>query len=592
MSRLKVLLLYPPPWKLPQPGTAADPLDGPPSPEAIQELDGDFFQIPYGLLSLAAQAVRAGHRVEVANLSGLPWSEIEAVLGRAEADVVGLSCWTANRHGVAQVAKAIKGYHPETHVVVGGPHATALPRAMMSHYPSIDTLVIGEGEATFLELLERLAHGMSVAGLPGAVTRAHQSLLTGPVRPPITSLDSLASVHQDYATHIVMTSRGCPWSCTFCGAESSWGRGVRNLSLERVLEDIEQALLRTRVRMLLFKDDTFTTNRKRVLELCQKIRERKLNFVWSCDTRVDVLDPELLFEMRRAGCERLSLGIESGSPQILEAIRKNITIAEIERTRAAVEAAGITARFYMMIGNRGETRQTFEESLCFLERLRPDQAIFSCLSIYPGTTDFRDAVAAGWLDESIFFEERFLELKAPFGASPEDTQFFDAWFREHRGVLRYRTPTVEQLASLAARFADSHAPSLFQLASAQLSEGDLTGAEQNLDRAERAQFPLLGLLENARAVLAARRFDLEGVKNHLVRGARLDPDHFMLRKNAARAKQSFASGGHLPLELELEPDFSLFERNLQPILPGPLPPDFPRFEGEQSNHPISPPRLR
>jgi len=575
-----VLFVYPPPWKLPRPGEALDPVHGPPSLAAVHELDADFFQIPYGLLSLAAQAKRAGHRVEVANLSNFPWAEVEAVLAGARADVVGFSCWTANRHGVALSAETVKRYHPETHVVVGGPHATALPNAMMRHTPSIDTLVVGEGEGTFLELLERLERRQSLVGLPGAVTREAGRLSLGPRRPPLARLDALASVHREFPTHIVMTSRGCPWSCTFCGADNSWGRGVRSLSVERVLDDIEQALARTRVRMLLFKDDTFTTNRRRVLELCQKLRERGLNFLWSCDTRVDVLDPELLFEMRRAGCERLSLGVESGSPQILSAINKKITVADIERTRAAAAEVGLAVRFYMMIGNRGETRQTFEESLAFLDRVRPDQAIFSCLSIYPGTADFRDAVAAGWLDEEVYFRERFLELKVPFGASREDTEFFDAWFREHRGVLHLGSPSVKELGAIAARFSHSHGPSLFQLASAQLGEGELAGAEHNLALAEQAGYPLPGLLENARAVLAARRSDQEGVKNHLVRAARLEPDHFTLLKNAARAKRVFESGGTLPFDLELERDFSLFERNLQPVLPGPLPAGFPSFRDE------------
>ena len=133
-----------------------------------------------------------------------------------------------------------------------------------------------------------------------------------------------------------MTSRGCPWQCTFCGAETTWGRGFRGRSVPKVLDDLEHALARVPVRILLIKDDTFTTHKNRVVELCHGIRERKLNFLWSCDTRVDVLSDELLREMRLAGCQRLSLGVESGSPAILQAINKKIPV---DKSVASTELA-------------------------------------------------------------------------------------------------------------------------------------------------------------------------------------------------------------------------------------------------------------
>ena len=163
-----------------------------------------------------------------------------------------------------------------------------------------------------------------------------------------------------------MTSRGCPWACTFCGAETTWGRGFRGQSVPYVLDAIEQALARLPVKMIQIKDDTFTTNKKRVLELCRGIRERKLDFFWSCDTRVDVLTEELLREMRLAGCQRLSLGVESrlaGDPR--QQIDKKITVDEILESTELAKKYGIQVRYYMMLGNRGETAETFRETLDF-----------------------------------------------------------------------------------------------------------------------------------------------------------------------------------------------------------------------------------
>src|SRR5258708_26598862 len=134
---MRVALLYPPPWKIPPPGEASDPTDGPPSEYAEGDLDGDFFQTPYGLFALGAQAMRAGHQVKVMNLSGYYWRRVEEVLGALDADVYGLSCWTANRRGVALVPSAIKRLHPAAHAVVGGPPAPPLPREMLPHHPAI-----------------------------------------------------------------------------------------------------------------------------------------------------------------------------------------------------------------------------------------------------------------------------------------------------------------------------------------------------------------------------------------------------------------------------------------------------------------------
>src|SRR6185437_1266946 len=323
----RIALLYPPPWKIPAKGEApAVDGDGPPAEYREGDLDADFYQTPYGLFSLGAQALRAGHQVKVLNLSAFPWSRVEEVLGALDADVYGMSCWTANRRGVALAAAWLRRHHPRAHIVVGGPHATPLAREMLAHHPEIDTVAKGESEPAFMELLDRLAAGRPAAGIAGTAWRDGERVVVGPDRGAIEDLDTLASPHTYFDTHILMTSRGCPWACTFCGAETTWGRGFRGHSVPYVLDALEKLVARLPVKMVQIKDDTFTTNRKRILALCRGIRERKIGFFWSCDTRVDVLGEELLREMRLAGCQRLSLGVESGSPEIIEQIDKKITV--------------------------------------------------------------------------------------------------------------------------------------------------------------------------------------------------------------------------------------------------------------------------
>jgi anaerobic magnesium-protoporphyrin IX monomethyl ester cyclase len=445
---MRIALLYPPPWKIPMHGEAPDAGgDGPPSEYRDGDLDADFFQTPYGLFVLGAQALRAGHQVKVLNLSAFAWRRVEEVIAALDADLFGMSCWTANRRGVGLTARLIKRLHPRAHVVVGGPHATPLPRHMLAYHPDIDTVAIGESERTFMELVERLEAGQPTGGIAGTAYRVGDRIEIAPERPAVEDLDALASPHDYFDTHIVMTSRGCPWRCTFCGAEASWGRGYRAQSVPYVLDALEKAVARAPVKMIQIKDDTFTTNRKRVLALCRGIRERGIKFVWSCDTRVDVLGDELLREMRLAGCERLSLGVESGSQKILDAIDKKITVDEIVGSTELAKKYGIKLRYYMMVGNRGETRETLQESLRFLERARPHQYLFAALSVYPGTRDYDLAVEQGWLDPDFYFERDFQELKCTFDASDEDTAFLRAWFDGHKGL---HEPFREGVASSSA----------------------------------------------------------------------------------------------------------------------------------------------
>jgi anaerobic magnesium-protoporphyrin IX monomethyl ester cyclase len=574
---MRIALLYPPPWKIPMPGESPDASgDGPPSEYAEGDLDGDFFQTPYGLFVLGAQALRAGHQVKVMNLSAFAWSKVEEIVRALGADLFGLSCWTANRRGVALVASAIKAMHPRAHVVVGGPHATPLAREMLAYHPQIDTVAVGESEVTFLELLERLESGRPTEGIAGTAYRVDGRIEMGPARDAVEDLDTIASPHDYFDTHIVMTSRGCPWRCTFCGAEASWGRGYRAQSVPYVLDALEKALARAPVQMIQIKDDTFTTNRKRVIALCRGIRERKLQFLWSCDTRVDVLSDELLHEMRLAGCERLSLGVESGSQKILDAIDKKITADEIVHSTELAKKWGIKVRYYMMIGNRGETMDTFRETLAFLDRAKPHQYIFAALSVYPGTRDYDEAVKQGWLDADLYFERDFQELKTTFDASEEDTAFFRDWFQRNKGLKESFSEGVTEYREIAGRLGDHHAAQM-DLGAAYYREGRLDEAERHVRRSLELGHPLPGLALNYLACIAARRGCVDEMMSHFAAAERRDPQHWVLLRNFQTVRQWVARSGpekKLPLDLAARHEFQLLERTAQPTLPGPLPDDF------------------
>jgi tetratricopeptide (TPR) repeat protein len=302
--------------------------------------------------------------------------------------------------------------------------------------------------------------------------------------------------------------------------------------------------------------------------------------LWSCDTRVDVLSDELLHEMRLAGCERLSLGVESGSQRILDAIDKKITVAEILESTALAKKWGIKVRYYMMLGNRGDTKETFRETLDFLEKARPHEYIFSCLSIYPGTRDFDDAEKS-WLDRNVYFTQTFQELKTPFDASEEDTALMNAWFAHNSGLRTMHAATTAEYAEILERLGEYHAAHM-DLGASLYEDGRLDEAEAHVRRALELGYPLPGLAYNHLACIAKARGDLDAMMDLFSKAAKADPQHYVLIQNVNAARAWFKAGGPgkgLPLRLTVRHDFQLLERTAQPTLPGPLDEDFDVWVG-------------
>jgi tetratricopeptide (TPR) repeat protein len=266
---------------------------------------------------------------------------------------------------------------------------------------------------------------------------------------------------------------------------------------------------------------------------------------------------------------------------VLAGINKKITVEQILRSTALAKSYGIQVRYYMMLGNRGETLETFHETLRFLERAQPHQYIFSCLSIYPGTLDFQDAERAGTLDRSAYFSETFQELKTPFDADAACTRAMSDWFEANKGLRDYYVESVADALAILERVGDYHAAHL-DLAAAYYRDRQLEPAERHARRALELGYPAPGLVYNYLACIAAARSDLKAMQDHFMAGAKTDPQHHCLMSNVERARNWFRAHGPergLPLELEARHDFQLFERTLQPTLPGPLPEDFAVWSG-------------
>ena len=529
VKKLRIILIYPPPWQIPSPGELVPGMPfGPPRDSNDHNLnDGDFQTITYGLLTIAAQAKRAGHEVSIYNLAIRPWRDIVALIAKTEADIYGISAFTANRRGMGAVAALIRQHHQQAHITVGGPFVTALPQETLRYYRDIDTAVIGEGEETFMELLECVAAGRPTTGIPGTAWRNGEKVAYGPARPRIKDLDALASPFDYFSSNIVMTSRGCPSKCTFCGSFTTWGKLLRFHSAESCLDIFRKALARLPVPFMAIKDDTFTAHRRRTIAICDTIIENKMNFMWSCDTRVDSLDDELLYKMRLAGCQTVSFGVESGSLEILKNIRKETTPEMILEATRSAQKYGMYVRYYMILCIRGETPETIQQSNDLIKAGRPNRYYSGALSFFPGTEDWAILREKQGLTPDIFFANDFSELNI---ATNRQKDFQDILLHTacDIGAIEGFNYTVEEREAVVERLPHLHSAHV-ELSNAYFHAGRFDEAESALNRAEELGFPIANIIHNQRACIALARNDAIGALALLERASRCYPHHIVMK---------------------------------------------------------------
>ena len=546
---LRIALVYPPPWRIPcTEDERIEMADGPPLDKSDGELNSDFQILTYGLLTIAAQAKRAGYAVDIHNLSSLPWRDVVTAIADTDADVYGISAFTANRRGLGAVSTLIRQLHPNAHITAGGPFVTALPLDTLKHYPDIDTVVIGEGEITFMELLECLKDGRKPTGIPGTAWRGDKGNVIGPVRPRINDLDSLASPFDYYSTHILMTSRGCPSKCTFCGSSTTWGKALRFHSAEYALDDMRKALGRLPIPYLAIKDDTFTAHRRRTLQICDSIIQSKMNFIWSCDTRVDSLDDEILCKMRQAGCQMISIGVESGSQEILKAMRKRTTPEMVLTATRAAQKYGMYVRYYMIVPNRGETAETIRQTIQLITDGRPSNVIFCPLAFFPGTEDWEILCEKQGLTSDVFFTNNFKELNCCRNRIKELQDVLLHIFVGIDAIDGYEY-TLPDREAIARRLPSVHSVHV-ELANAYLRAGRLDEAKIALDRAQQLDFPISNIIFNQRACIALARGEVDVALGLLELAAQHYPHRIVmenLQKLRTPSTAPRSSNGILPL---------------------------------------------
>ncbi len=360
---------------------------------------------PLGLYWVASVLKEHGHDVEILNWHDRPRSpeEIRETLRCVRPGALGFSLVHANRWGGIEIAAVAKNLDPNLKVVFGGPGATFLWRHLLAHFPVIDYVVMGEGEYTFLNLLSHLEKGdeSSLEGIEGIAYRKGQRVIETKRPEPIADLNELPIPAKYFEYMHVSSSRGCNWKCRFCGSPDLWNGRTRFRSPEHFVEELE-LLYRKGTTFFYISDDTFTLNRNRVIEICRAILRRNLNITWYAISRVDCVDEEILYWMRKAGCIQISYGVESGSEKIRALLNKKITTDQVRRAFALTRSYGILPRAYFIYGSPGETFETVEESVALIREIKPLAAVFYILDLFPGTEFHERLERSGRITDDIW----------------------------------------------------------------------------------------------------------------------------------------------------------------------------------------------
>uniref|UniRef100_C6E5U4 Radical SAM domain protein n=1 Tax=Geobacter sp. (strain M21) TaxID=443144 RepID=C6E5U4_GEOSM len=350
---------------------------------------------PLGLGYLMARARLLGHQVFFVDcyLEAAAF-DAEAFFSMYRVDAVALYlntiCLTGGIDLLHAVARAREDGSFKGIILVGGPHTSVGAESIPDF---VDHIVIGEGEISLFEILDGQEKGRIVQGKPW------QDLDTLPFLPwdLFASLPYHKSIPWVEADNVftMNTSRGCPFSCTFCSVKSVWGKSYRYQSAGRVLAEIRHLIEVYGVEGIYFREDHFTLNKARLLEFCRGVVSSGLQFVWACETRVDALDEESITLMASSGCKAVYLGVESGSQRMLDRLGKGIQLVEVERVLMLLKKHGIVSYCSFVAGIPGETFLDLLRTKALIRRTQPGAHAFAVYVGIPGSELYREMLISG-----------------------------------------------------------------------------------------------------------------------------------------------------------------------------------------------------
>ena len=356
---------------------------------------------PLGLAYIAAALEEGGFPVQIFDnyLLKKPIDEFKLLIEDSKPEIIGITCGSTTYQRTIETAKAVKEVLPNCKVVVGGWHPSYLPDSMLKH-PEIDYVVVGEGEKAMKELATCITEGEEqiAVKIPGVACRHNGKTIKNPPR-FISNLEEiplparhLLPMHLYDRTNeslntepvdTMIVSRGCPYNCAICETRKLWGNKCRSFSPKRVVEEIHHLTGKYNTKGIYFVNDNFTIRKKETMETCELIHEEKLDVEWLCGTRPDLISRELLRKMKKAGCQTIWFGAESGAPRILEKINRGISLNQLADGIKLCREEGIQVACSFMLGIPGETVEDMETTFKVAKKLNTDWCHFNIFVAYP-----------------------------------------------------------------------------------------------------------------------------------------------------------------------------------------------------------------
>ncbi len=403
---MKVLLIYPPAHHMITTNV----------PDVVDEHTGHY--PPLGLMYVASYAEKhTNHEIEILDtqVEEMDYDAIRQEIARRKPDVVGIQTMTFTVIDAILTAKAVKEVDKSIHVCLGGPHVNIFPEETIS-IPYVDSLVLGEGEYAFADLVNSLNSGGNLNTVKGIVFKKGNEIINTGARPLIGKLDEIPfparhlTPIKKYSSVLarrtpvttMMTSRGCPYRCLFCD-RPHLGKVFRARSALNVVDEMEVCVNMGLSEFFLY-DDTFSINKKRVSDVCEEIINRKLNIGWDIRARVDTVDEAILRKLKAAGCERIHYGVEAGTPEILHVLKKDIDLKRVKEVFKMTRDIGITTLAYFMIGNPTETKEQILKTIGFANSLNADFVHISLTTPFPATELYRLGLQTGVLKSDYWKE--------------------------------------------------------------------------------------------------------------------------------------------------------------------------------------------
>ncbi len=368
---------------------------------------GRYF--PLGLGYLASFLRKSGYQVRFLDLEveRTSYAALKRIVSEYDPEVIGITSVTPTFNNAVKIANIIKEVSLAT-VVFGGVHASALPESILQSCKAADIVVVGEGELTMLEICKYLENpnNQDLRDIDGIVFRRETEIIRTMPRGVINNLDSLPFPARDlvdihrYSPHpyvnrgkkstTLITSRGCPSSCTFCASHLTMGKKFRIHSPDYVVGEMEELIKNYGIKYFIINDDTFTIDEERTVQICEKILSKGLDIDWYCFMRVNNVKEDLVKLMKRAGCSSIGFGVESVDETILKNLKKRITPDQCIKAFNICNGLGIKTLAFFIFGSPGDTLQIANRNIKFAKKLKPVLAFFNMFVPYPGTEVFNE----------------------------------------------------------------------------------------------------------------------------------------------------------------------------------------------------------